>query len=349
LRLIANSDARDFYRGSFAKLLVNEVKKAGGIWSQKDLADYNIVERNALRFRYHDYEVITAPPPSSGGVALASILHILAPFELTKKSRVERVHLLVEAMRRAYRDRAIYLGDPDFAEIPLRLLMSEDYAAGLRASINPNKATPSDLLPGIEMSAQGTDTTHFSIIDREGHMVAWTQTVNLPFGSAFVAHGGFLLNNEMDDFSVKPGVPNAFGLVGDDANAIEAGKRPLSSMTPSFLIGKDRRAAIGTPGGSRIITMVLLGALEIMQGASAQEAAALPRFHHQYLPDAISAEPNALSEAEITALKARGFTVSPNERTWGNMQVVLWDLKANKVGTGSDPRWKSVGGGGIFR
>ena len=309
-----------------------------------------MVERAPLHFDYGNYQFITAPPPSSGGTALASIFNILAGFDFAKLDKVQRTHLLVESMRRSYRDRAIYLGDPDFTEVPVRLLMSKDYAAGLRASINPDKATPSDMLPGITMAAQGTDTTHFSIIDKDGQMVAWTQTVNLPFGNAFVAPGtGFLLNNEMDDFSVKPGVPNAFGLVGDDANAIEPGKRPLSSMTPTFMIGADRVAVLGSPGGSRIITMVLLGALELIGGADAQAATAAPRIHHQYLPDAISAEPGALSEAEITALQKRGFVVSPSERTWGNMQVVLWDKKAGKVSTGSDPRWKTVGGGGIYR
>lgn len=350
LRMIAASNAQDFYRGPFASRLVAEVKAAGGIWQDADLANYQVKVREPLRFTYGDYEFITAPPSSSGGVALASIFNILAGFDLAKQDKVARIHLLVEAMRRAYRDRAIYLGDSDFVEIPLRLLMSKDYAAGLRASINPDKATPSDLLPGITMSAQGTDTTHFSIIDKQGNMVSWTQTVNLPFGNAFVAPGtGFLLNNEMDDFSVKPGVPNAFGLVGDDANAIAPGKRPLSSMTPTIMVGPERVAAIGSPGGSRIITMVLLGALAIIDGADAQAATALPRIHHQYLPDAISAEPGALSEAEIAALQKRGFTVSPGERPWGNMQIVLWDKKAGTVSTGSDPRWKTVGGGGIFR
>ena len=350
LRMIAKSNAADFYKGPFAEKLVAGVRAAGGIWSVQDLANYQVVERAPLQFDYANYQFITAPPPSSGGTALASIFNILAGFDFAKLDKVQRTHLLVEAMRRSYRDRAIYMGDPDFTEVPVRMLMSKDYAAGLRASINPDKATPSDMLPGISMAAQGTDTTHFSIIDKDGQMVAWTQTVNLPFGNGFVAPGtGFLLNNEMDDFSVKPGVPNAFGLVGDDANAIEPGKRPLSSMTPTFMIGSDRVAVLGSPGGSRIITMVLLGALELMGGADAQAATAAPRIHHQYLPDAISAEPGALSEAEITALQKRGFIVSPSERPWGNMQIVLWDKKAGKVSTGSDPRWKTVGGGGIFR
>jgi gamma-glutamyltranspeptidase / glutathione hydrolase len=350
LRMIRDSHSSQFYTGEFAEKLVAGVNAAGGIWSVKDLADYSVVERRALNFYYGGYEFLTAPPPSSGGTALACIFNILAGYDLAKLGKVERTHLLVEAMRRSYRDRAIYMGDPDFAEVPVALLMSTDYAAGLRASINPDKATPSDMLPGISMSAQGTDTTHFSIIDKDGQMVAWTQTVNLPFGNGFVAPGtGFLLNNQMDDFSVKPGVPNAFGLVGDDANAIAPGKRPLSSMTPTFMIGPDRVAVLGTPGGSRIITMVLLAALELINGQDAQAATSAPRFHHQYLPDAISAETGAFTEAEIAALQKRGFIVSPNERTWGNMQIVLWDKKAREVSTGSDPRWKTVGGGGVYR
>jgi gamma-glutamyltranspeptidase / glutathione hydrolase len=350
LRMIAASGGNDFYHGAFAKRLVAGVRAAGGIWSERDLADYDVKERAALQFNYGGYQFITAPPPSSGGVALACIMNILAGYDLPAQSTVARTHLLVEAMRRSYRDRAIYLGDPDFTDAPISMLMSKDYAAGLRAGINPDKATPSDMLPGISMAAQGTDTTHFSIIDKSGNIVAWTQTVNLPFGNAFVVPGsGFLLNNEMDDFSVKPGVPNAFGLVGDDANAIAPGKRPLSSMTPTIMIGADRVAALGTPGGSRIITMVLLGALELIKGSDAQAATAAPRIHHQYLPDVISAENGALTAPEIAALQKRGFTVSANERTWGNMQIVLWDKKANTVSTGSDPRWKTVGGGGVYR
>lgn len=350
LELIAKKGHSGFYSGDFASLLVNGVNAAGGKWQLKDLSDYQIVERAPLVFEFAGAKIVTAPPPSSGGVALAQMLQMLQGFDLAKQSKVARIHLIAEAMRRAFRDRAIYLGDPDFADVPIDLLMSPMYAAGLRASINPDKATPSDLLPGISVKAGGTDTTHFSIIDKDGNLVAWTQTVNLPFGNGFVAPGtGFLLNNEMDDFSVKPGVPNAFGLVGDDANAIEPGKRPLSSMTPTFLLSKDRTAVLGSPGGSRIITMVLISLMELIDGASAIDAASVPRFHHQYLPDAISAEPGALTLEEITALSARGFTVSPNERTWGNMQIVLWDRRTNKVSVGSDPRWKTVGGGSVYR
>jgi gamma-glutamyltranspeptidase/glutathione hydrolase len=348
LRLLAKEGHDGFYKGPFAQRLVDGVRAGGGNWVLEDLAQYSVVEREPIAFEHRGWRIVTAPPSSSGGAALAQIFHVLSGYDYAGMSRVGRVHLLTEAMRRAYRDRAIYLGDPDQVKIPVDLITSPAYAAGLRASINLRRATPSDLLPGISAAPEGDDTTHFSIIDAEGNLAAVTQTVNLPYGNAFVVPGtGFLLNNEMDDFSVKPGVPNAFGLVGEDANAIAPGKRPLSSMTPTLLLGEDRIAVIGTPGGSRIITMVLLGLLELMDGKGAQDAANLPRFHHQYLPDVLSAEPGAFSEEEIAQLKARGHTVAPGERPWGNMQVVLWNRKTNTVEAGTDPRWKGVGKGGV--
>lgn len=346
LRRLAAEGHDGFYRGPLARQLVDGVRAGGGNWVPDDLAQYAVVERAPISFAYRGWRLVTAPPPSSGGAALAQIFHVLSGYDLAGMSRAGRIHLLTEAMRRAYRDRAIYLGDPDHVAIPVDLITSPAYAAGLRASIHLQKATPSDLLPGINAEPERPDTTHFSILDTEGNLAAVTQTVNLPYGNAFVVPGtGFLLNNEMDDFSVKPGVPNAFGLVGEDANAIAPGKRPLSSMTPSLLLGADRVAVIGTPGGSRIITMVLLGLLELMDGKGAQDAASLPRFHHQYLPDVLSAEPGAFTDDEIAQLKARGHTVAPGERPWGNMQVVLWDRKANTVEAGTDPRWKGVGKG----
>jgi gamma-glutamyltranspeptidase/glutathione hydrolase len=346
LELIARRGADGFYRGDYARRLVAGVRAAGGIWSERDLAEYRVVEREPIRLRHRGFEIVTAPPPSSGGVALATILHILEGYEYPKLERVPRLHFTVEAMRRAYRDRAAYLGDPDFVPVPVPLLTSREYAAGLRAGIHPDRATPSELLPSATLSPSGPDTSHFSIIDTEGNLVAITQTVNLPYGNAVVVPGtGFLLNNEMDDFSVKPGVPNAYGLVGEDANAIAPGKRPLSSMTPTFLIGDDRIAAIGTPGGSRIVTMVLLGLFELMDGQGAQATADAPRYHHQYLPDQLSAEPEAFSAEEVAALKARGHDVRIGDRSWGNMNVVLWRRDTGAVEAGADPRWKGVGKG----
>jgi gamma-glutamyltranspeptidase/glutathione hydrolase len=346
LKLLGEQGAAGFYRGAFAARLVDGVRAAGGIWTLDDLAKYRVVEREPIRFTHRGYAIVTAPPPSAGGAMLAQVFQVLDGYDFAPMGRVDRAHLLVEAMRRSYRDRAIYFGDPDFVKVPLDLLQSPQYAAGLRASINPARATPSDLLPGIVATPVRPQTTHFSIIDRDGNLAAVTQTVNLPFGNGLVVAGsGFLLNNEMDDFSAKAGVPNAFGLVGEDANAIAPGKRPLSSMTPSILRGTERVAVLGTPGGSRITSMVLLATIALMDGATPQEAVALPRFHHQYLPDVISAEQGAFNADEQKALEQRGHTVAAGERTWGNMYIASWDLRSGAVATGADPRWEGEGRG----
>lgn len=355
LRLLAKDGFDGFYRGPMAKRLVDGVRAAGGIWSVEDLAGYAVVERQPIAFEHDGATIITAPPPSSGGIALAAILEMVEPFGLPQLGQAQRTHLLVEAMRRAYRDRAIYLGDPDQVTIPVALLTDPAYAAGLRAGINPRRATPSDILPGISVGPESDQTTHFSIIDAEGNLAAVTQTVNLPFGNGMVIRGtGFLLNNEMDDFSVKPGVPNAFGLIGEDANAVAPGKRPLSSMTPTIIETPQRVTVLGTPGGSRIISMVLLGVLGALADESPAAIAAAPRFHHQYLPDVISAEPAALSAQTIAALEAKGHKVASGERTWGNMQIVSWWRDDGRVEAGLDPRWKSAsaeasGDDAIFR
>jgi gamma-glutamyltranspeptidase/glutathione hydrolase len=354
LRRLGRDGFDGFYRGEIATRLVDGVRAAGGIWTLEDLAEYRVVEREPLVFQHRGKTVVTAPPPSSGGVALAQTLQILDGYDWAKRSELDRLHLRIEAMRRAYRDRAVFLGDPDFVDVPVELLTNPAYAAGLRAGIHPQKATPSAMLPGV-VAIERPDTTHFSIVDAEGNLAAVTQTVNLPYGNAMVIPGtGFLLNNEMDDFSVKAGVPNAFGLVGDDANAIAPGKRPLSSMTPTIVIGEDRIAVLGTPGGSRIISMVIQGVLALDAGATALEAAAEPRVHHQYLPDEVSIEKDALSPELRAGLEARGHVVKEEPRTWGNMQVVVWHLDDGEVEAGADPRWKNVGkgsteAGGIFR
>lgn len=341
LRALARDGHAGFYKGKVAATLVEQVRRDGGIWSLEDLASYQVIERDPIRFRYGQYEIVTAPPPSSGGVALSAMFHMLAGYDWAALTPVQRQHLKIEVMRRAYRDRAIYLGDPDFVKIPLEMLQSPYYAAGLRASIRLDRRTPSEALPGISADENGVDTTHFSVIDREGNRVGLTQSVNLPFGSAYMAPGtGLMLNDHMDDFSVKPGVPNAYGLVGEDANAIAGGKRPLSSMTPTFLVGPERVAVLGTPGGSRIITMVFGALLALVDGASAEAAVAAPRLHHQYLPDTVSLEPGALDAALKAGLEALGHPLSQNERPWGNMQMVLWDRVHNRVEAASDPRWK---------
>jgi len=339
LELIAEKGRDGFYRGEVAEKLVASVNKEGGRWTLEELAAYRVREREPIRFRYRDWEITTAPPPSSGGVALAEILNIASGWDLSKLDDAHRTHVLVEAMRRAYRDRTIYLGDPDFTRVPMARLLSPAYAAGLRATIHPAKATPSALLPGQPAPLEDDETTHFSIIDAEGNIVSATQTVNLLYGSGLVAEGtGVLLNDEMDDFALKPGTPNAFGVMGFEANAPEPGKRMLSSMTPTIMRSPSKVAVLGAPGGSRIITEVLLGILAYDAGLSAQDVAALPRIHHQWMPDVISAERGALDEATVRALQAMGHTVNAGGGSWGNLQTVAWDLAAGTLEGGTDPR-----------
>jgi gamma-glutamyltranspeptidase/glutathione hydrolase len=343
LSTLAKQGADGFYKGSFARKLVDGVRAAGGIWTEEDLASYRVVERTPITGEYLGWHITSAAPPSSGGVALLTMLNILSGYDLAKMDEATRTHVIVEAMRRAYRDRAEYLGDPDFVKVPVSLLINPAYAAGLRAGIRLDKATPSNALPGITSDSIGVDTTHFSILDKEGNRVAATLSINFPFGSAFMAPGtGVLLNDEMDDFSAKPGIPNVYGLVGEDANAIAPGKRPLSSMTPTFLESDRGIAILGTPGGSRIISMVLLASLNIMEGGDAQSAVEVKRFHHQFLPDVIQYEPDGLSPSTIESLKARGHQLKALDRHYGNMQVVWWEKKNNKVGASSDPRGEGL-------
>ncbi|MFM8330925.1 MAG: gamma-glutamyltransferase, partial [Candidatus Methylumidiphilus sp.] len=288
LRRLAEQGHAGFYRGETAAKLVEAVRAGGGIWQQADLAGYHIVEREPVRGEYKGIRVVSAPPPSSGGVALLEILNVLAAYDLEHADPVTAKHLIIEAERRAYRDRDLYLGDPDFVNVPVRQLTSPDYAAGLRAAIRSDRALPSAQLADAAPAAQGDNTTHFSILDAQGNRVAATLSINQGFGSGFVAAGtGVLLNDEMDDFAVSPGQPNAYGLVGGAANKIEPGKRMLSSMTPTFLIGKDRIALLGTPGGSRIISMVVLGVLDFAQDHGPESWVKQGRFHHQYLPDVV--------------------------------------------------------------
>jgi gamma-glutamyltranspeptidase/glutathione hydrolase len=236
-----------FYKGQTGKLLLAGVKQAGGKWTAEELAGYRVKQREPIVFNYNGWKITTAPPPSSGGIALASMLQILEGWDINKMDPAHRTHLVVESMRRAYRDRTFFLGDPDFVQIPQKVLTSKDYAQGLRATIHPEKATPSDLLSGNPTPLEDDETTHFSIIDRDGNRVGATQTVNLLYGSGLIPKGtGVLLNNEMDDFALKPGTPNAFGVMGYEANAPKAGKRMLSSMTPTFMENADKVVVLGT-------------------------------------------------------------------------------------------------------
>ena len=338
LELIAAHGDDGFYRGETAQKLVAAVRAAGGNWTLADLANYRAKERTPISVDYRGYKIITAPPPSSGGVAIAEILNILSGYDLTKMDQATRVHYIVEAMRRAFRDHNDYLGDPDFVQMPLDMLLSPYYADGLRQGILHDRATPSSMLPRAEAPEPGMHTTHFSIIDADGNMAAVTSTVNYTMGSSFVAAGtGVLLNDEMDDFALVPNKPNVYGLLGSAANAPKGGKRMLSSMSPSIVIGADRTAVIGSPGGSTIITQVLEGILHFIDGESAQQIAAHKRFHHQYLPDVVNVEEGTFDAATSDALTKMGYTLKPRE-SWGFMNVVTWDRKANKLDAASDPR-----------
>jgi gamma-glutamyltranspeptidase/glutathione hydrolase len=344
LEAIANQGARGFYEGRVAQNLVAGVRAGGGIWTLEDLKNYRVVERKPLIGEYHGARIVTASPPSSGGIAILDSLNILAGFDLHDVDSATRKHLIIEAMRRAYRDHAIYMGDPDFIKMPLQQLMSVDYAAGQRSSIRADKAMPSDLLPGIESEPKGMNTTHFSVLDAAGNRAAVTITVNLFFGNGYMPAGtGVLLNNEMDDFSVKPGTPNVFGLVGNTANSIAANKRSLSSMSPTFVETSKGMMVIGSPGGSTIISQVLLGVLNYVDGMSAPDIVKYPHYHHQYLPDDVSYEQGALTDGEIAKLQSMGHTLRLSTRQWGNMQVITWDFASGKVEAASDPRGEGEG------
>jgi gamma-glutamyltranspeptidase/glutathione hydrolase len=341
-------DGRDgFYKGEVARAILATVKADGVEWTADELASYRVREREPIRFAYRDWEVVTAPPPSSGGVVLAEILQVLEGWDMAALDEAHRVHIVTEAERRAYRDRTLYLGDPDFVRMPIARLTSDDYAAGLRAGIHPEKATPSDLLPGTPAPHEGINTTHFSIIDAEGNRVAATQTVNLSFGSGLVVDGaGFLLNDEMDDFALRPGTPNAFGVMGFDANAVAPGRRMLSSMSPTFLVGKDRVAVLGAKGGSRIITAVLAGILGLEQGQDSAQIVGPPRYHHQYLPDRISREAGAIGEPAVATLRSMGHEVVDWDGPTVLLQSVDWDRRTNEMHAGADPR-NAVGAGKV--
>jgi gamma-glutamyltranspeptidase/glutathione hydrolase len=344
LKRIARSGRDGFYRGKVAEKLVDSVRAAGGIWTETDLASYRIVERRPVKGEYRGIKITSAAPSSSGGIVLIEALNVLSGYDLEKADETARKHLIVEAMRRAYHDRALYLGDPDYVYVPVERLLNADYAAGLRSTIRFDKALPSAMLAGEpEQNAEAANTTHFSIIDRDGNRVAATLSINLPFGSGFVAAGtGVLLNNEMDDFASSPGTGNAFGLVGGTANAIQPGKRMLSSMAPTFLENARGVAVLGTPGGSRIISMVLLAALDYAGGHDPDSWVSLPRFHHQYLPDGIQYEPGALSQAEAATLAAKGHHLTALTERYGDMQAVLWNKKTRALSAGSDPRGEGL-------
>lgn len=337
LESIAQSDATAFYRGELAGRMVDAVRADGGIWSLDDLRDYRVLERPPVVVHYRGRRIVSASLPSSGGVLLAQMLMMLEDFPFDHMAAADRVHLLIEVMRRAYADRARFLGDTDHVEVPLARLLNRNEATRRARQIDMQRATPSRPVP-VD-TTEGQDTTHFSILDREGNRVAATLSINYPFGSGYVVPGtGVLLNDEMDDFSTKPWVANAYGLVGNEANAIAPGKRMLSSMSPTFVESEERITILGTPGGSRIISMVLLGLLDAIDGLPVEQIVNLGRFHHQYLPDRIDVEAGALDPAVLDDLKARGHVVREIDDGYGNMQVVSWDRRSGTVTAASDPR-----------
>lgn len=339
LRLLAEKGRAGFYQGELAQQLVEGVQLNGGLWTLEDLASYQVKERAPITGEFRGARIISAAPPSSGGVVLLQALNILETFNGGEIDPALFPHLAVEAMRRAYRDRAEYLGDPDFVDMPLEKLLSKDYARQLAASIKADKPTPSDELGSPLEQPEGRHTSHLSVLDTEGNRVAATLSINLPFGAGFVPDGtGVLLNNEMDDFSAKPGVPNAYGLIGSKANAIAPGKRPLSSMTPTFVEWDNKVALLGTPGGSRIISMVMLGVIEALKGTGPADWVSRPRFHHQYLPDQVQAEPEFIGSEAGKSLLLRGHELESTGRNYGDMQAILWDTAADAVEAASDPR-----------
>lgn len=344
LETLAQHDHHGFYRGAVARELVRSVQAAGGVWTLQDLKNYQVVERAPVKFTYRGATITAASLPSSGGVTLAQSLNILERMQWDTET--DKAHLVVEAMRRAYHDRARYLGDPDFVAAPVEQLANKDYAAGRAASIELQQATPSAALAAADAVQQGDNTTHYSIVDAAGNRVAATLSINIPFGAALVAgNTGVLLNDEMDDFAMSAGVANIYGLVHGSANLIQPGKRPLSSMTPTFVEDAKGLLILGTPGGSRIISMVLLTILDYLESPAPNLRALVsaPRYHHQYLPDHIEIEPDAFSAEWIKVLEQRGHTLKTASRQWGNMQAVWVDKASGRSVAASDPRGEDFG------
>ncbi len=313
LQQIADGGARAFYAGRIAEKIATAVQEAGGMMTAEDLARYKAIERPVVHGSYRGYEIVSMPPPSSGGVALIEMLNILEGFDLGKLARADALHDEIEAMKRAYADRAVYMGDPDSVKMPLARLMSKQYAARLRAQIGPRADPAADIGAGPPGQAEGRNTTHFSVIDRDGNAVSNTYTLNFSFGLGLVADGtGVLLNNELDDFTAKPSTANAYGLVGFNANLPGPHKRPLSSMTPTIVLKNGKPFLItGSPGGSRIITAVLQVILNVIDfNMPIAQAVSAPRLHNQWQPDQTYAEPG-FDPALLDALRGRGQVIVP--------------------------------------
>ncbi|WP_413494993.1 gamma-glutamyltransferase [Shewanella baltica] len=340
LSLIAEKGTKGFYEGETATKLINAVKDAGGIMTLDDLKNYKVVEREPVRGEYRGYEVVSMPPPSSGGVHIIEMLNVLQQFPIDKlgHNTAQTIHLMAETMKHAYADRSEYLGDPDFYKVPVKALISKDYAQKIASQIAMNKTTPSaEIKPGKLAPYESDQTTHFSVVDKWGNAVSNTYTLNFSYGSGLVAKGtGILLNNEMDDFSAKPGVPNGYGLVGGDANAVEGNKRPLSSMSPTIVM-KDGKPFLvtGSPGGSRIITTTLQIIMNVIDhGLNIAEASNAARVHHQWLPDELRVE-SSLNRDTISLLEAKGHKVKV-QSAMGSTQSIM--VTEQGIFGASDPR-----------
>jgi gamma-glutamyltranspeptidase/glutathione hydrolase len=348
------ADPSEFYHGKMAHELIDDVREGGGLLTLDDLAQYNVVERKPIVGTFHNYTVVSAPPPSSGGIVMLSALNILEGFDLAGLGdrSPAAMHLITEAYRRAYMDRADYLGDPDYNAIPATAMSSKDYAAAWRRGVNPAAATPSaslqrpqGFLPPAPKTAgrrkpESHDTTHYSVVDGDGNAVSVTTTLNDAFGSHVTAGTlGFLLNDEMDDFAAKPGVPNLYGLIQGPANAIAPGKRPLSSMTPTIVLEDGKlRFVLGSPGGARIITTVANIFLSVAEGGlNIQQAVDAPRFHHQFEPDKLFLEPGFSDQAR-TALEALGYKLDVSDKHWSNGECIEVDAKTGELLGGQDHR-----------
>lgn len=339
LKQIAAKGKAGFYQGEVAEKLVNSVQKLGGIWQLEDLKEYQVKRRQPVVGQYKDMQITSAALPSAGGTLLLEALNILETLDLDAVDDITAKHLIIESLRRAYHDRALYLGDDDFVDVPSKRLLSKQYAYGLASSIRADKSLASDALSGYSKAKQGgRNTTHFSIIDQQGNRVAATLSINFPFGAGIVAEGtGVVLNNEMDDFQASENAANGYGLVGGKANLIAPGKRMLSSMSPSFVEQQERVAALGTPGGSRIPSMVLLAILDFAKGQGPKSQVQVKRFHHQYKPDVVLYEKGGLEEAEIRALEKLGHQLK-QYYNYGNMQAVQLDKATGVLSAASDPR-----------